>query len=94
MLTHRPYIQVRLTQAADRFRTIVEKTGNFHLTMRDVTGLSVSGYTVKETRTKFWLVFNALKRKRKLPRDLVITMMRPRRQSDRPVASRTGPKPG
>jgi hypothetical protein len=90
MLTQRPYIRVRLALIADRFRTIVERTDNCHLTMRDVAALSVSGYTVEEARTKFRLVFNALKRQRKLPRDMAITLMRPRRQAERRVASRAG----
>ena len=90
MLTHRPYIRVRLALVADRFRTIVERTENCHLTTRDVSALSVSGYTVEEARNKFRLVFNALKRKRKLPREMAITLMRPRRRSDRRIASRAG----
>jgi|GEM_PF-2327441 len=90
MLTQRPYLRVRLALIADRFRAVVEKTENCELTMRDISALSVSGYTVEEARNKFRLVFNALKRKRKLPRSLALTLMRPRRHSDRRVASPAG----
>ena len=90
MLTHHPYIRVRLTLIADRFRTIVEETEHCHLTERDVSALSVSGYTVEEARTKLRLAFNALKRKRKFPRSMVLTLMRPRRQSNRRIASFAG----
>ena len=88
MLTHRPYIRVRLAWIAERFRTIVEKTENCHLAMRDISALSVSGYPVEEARNKFQLVFNALKRKGNLPRSMAMTLRRPRRQSNRRDAAR------
>jgi hypothetical protein len=77
-----------LAWIADRFRTIVEATENCQPAMRDISALSVSGYTVEEARNKFWLVFNALKRKGKLPRSIAMTLMRPRRQSNRRDAAR------
>ncbi len=86
MLTHRPYIRVRLAWMADRFRTVVERVENCPLTTRDISALSVSGYTVEEARGKFRLVFNALKRQRKLPGYLVITLLRPRRRPRRSAA--------
>ncbi len=86
MLTHRPYIRVRLALIADRFRAVVERVENCQLTTRDISTLSVSGHTVEEARSKFRLVFNALKRQRKLPGYLSITLLRPRRRPRRHAA--------
>lgn len=91
MLTHRPYIRVRIALIADRFRAVVESVQNCPLTTRDIAALSVSGHTVEEARSKFRLVFNALKRQRKLPGYLAVTLLRPRRRPRRDAARQEVP---
>jgi hypothetical protein len=82
MLTKRPYMRVRLALVAERYRAIVEETENCHLTMRDVSDLSVSGNTLEEARSKFYAVFNTLQQKRKLPPDMAIRLIRPRQRTN------------
>jgi hypothetical protein len=74
-----PYMRVRLALVAERYRAIVEETQHCYLTMREVAALSVSGQTPEETRSKFRLVLDALRQKRKLPRRMAVRLVRSRR---------------
>lgn len=78
MPTKRPYMKVRLALVAERYRAIVEETGNCYVTMREVAALSVSGYTPEETRNKFRRVLDGLRQKRKLPQNVAVRLVRPR----------------